>query len=212
MYSSVCVSALETHHDLFTPTILVHGGSSYEKCGCVNHIQWLARSVRSTNTSEIIDAPLCGVKNPCQYSATTNISTDESLWNAYCSHCQQECTVIEYKVTPSSVSAPSFDVANTTKAFVESTGVRLPQNWSTNWLTEVQNNYVGLDIVCESILVENYTQEASVTAVDVLSNVGGHTGLWIGISFLSVMELVEMLYRLLRHEYRVVLRRITNRH
>ncbi|CAF4410788.1 unnamed protein product, partial [Adineta steineri] len=32
------------------------------------------------------------------------------------------------------------------------------------------------------------------------SNVGGQTGLWIGISFLSLMELAEMIYRLIRSQ------------
>jgi hypothetical protein len=43
-----------------------------------------------------------------------------------------------------------------------------------------------------------------MTSVDVLSNVGGQTGLWIGVSFLSIMELAEMLYRLIRYQYYVI--------
>jgi hypothetical protein len=49
-----------------------------------------------------------------------------------------------------------------------------------------------------------------MTAVDVLSNVGGQTGLWIGVSFLSIMELAEMLYRLVRYQYHAI-RRIHHR-
>ena len=67
-------------------------------------------------------------------------------------------------------------------------------------------------MVCESLLVENLTQQPSMTGVDVISNVGGQTGLWIGISFLSIMEIVEMLYRLARHQwstmYKVMNRKI----
>ncbi|CAF4945099.1 unnamed protein product, partial [Rotaria sp. Silwood1] len=44
-----------------------------------------------------------------------------------------------------------------------------------------------------------------------LSNVGGQTGLWIGISFLSVMEFIEMLYRILRYEFHIIRRAITNK-
>ncbi|CAF4521722.1 unnamed protein product, partial [Rotaria magnacalcarata] len=56
--------------------------------------------------------------------------------------------------------------------------VPLSADWSTNWLSEIQNNYVALGVVCESIQVENYTQEASVGPANVLSDVGGHTKLW----------------------------------
>ena len=91
-----------------------------------------------------------------------------------------------------------------TKTFVESTSVPLPEDWETNWLTEVKNNYVSLQVVCESNQVENNTQEAAMSPVDVLSNVGGQTGLWIGMSFLGIMEFVEMFYRLFRYELRII--------
>ena len=87
------------------------------------------------------------------------------------------------------------------KMFVDALPIRKPSNWSDNWVTEVQRNYIGIDVVSESSLVENYTQDPSLSAVDVLSNVGGQTGLWIGISFLSLMEFIEMVYRLTRYQY-----------
>ena len=63
--------------------------------------------------------------------------------------------------------------------------------------------------MCESTRVEVYTQQASMSPVDVISNVGGQTGLWIGISFLSLMEIAEMIYRLIRHRCQRV-RRLFN--
>jgi hypothetical protein len=90
---------------------------------------------------------------------------------------------------------------NDIKQFVESSSIPLPANWSTTWPTEIQANYVGLSVVCETTRVDSYTQQATLGAVDVVSNVGGQTGLWIGISFLSLMEVAEMLFRLIRHQY-----------
>jgi hypothetical protein len=132
------------------------------------------------------------------------LSNTTSIWNEFCSSCTQECSKIDYTVTTSSVAAPSSVYAIATKVFVESSTLALPSDWATNWLAEVEKNFVGLEVVCESTQVENYTQEASVSGTDVLSNVGGLTGLWIGVSFLSVMEVVEMLYRLARQQYRIV--------
>jgi hypothetical protein len=88
------------------------------------------------------------------------------------------------------------------KAFVETSSVPLARNWSTQWSSEISKNYVALNVDCEGTIVENFTQSASVTGLDVLAGVGGHSGLWIGISFLSLMEIVEMLFRLARHQYR----------
>ena len=119
--------------------------------------------------------------------------------------------LLSFSVTPSSVSAPSLPYAYMTKGFVESTSVPLPADWATNWPLEVQNNYVSLEVVCQSIQLNNYTEQASVGAVDVIANVGGNTGLWIGMSFLSLIEILETLYRLLRYDYQVIKEYIQNK-
>lgn len=85
-------------------------------------------------------------------------------------------------------------------AFVNNSSVLVPPDWAMTWQAEIRDSYVGMDVVCESTRVEVYTQQASISAVDVISNVGGQTGLWIGISFLTIMEITEMMYRLIRHQ------------
>lgn len=87
------------------------------------------------------------------------------------------------------------------KEFVENSSIPLPINWSEIWRTEIQNNYLAIEVARESSIVINYTQEATISLVDVISNVGGHTGLWIGLSFLSIMELLELLYRLAAFQF-----------
>ena len=100
--------------------------------------------------------------------------------------------------------APNFLLASSIKNLAEEQGFPLPDNWTTDWETEVKNNYVGLEVVCQSPLVENMTQQPLTKLVDVLSSVGGQAGLWIGISFLSIVELIEMLYRLVRHQLHAI--------
>ncbi|CAF0822138.1 unnamed protein product [Adineta ricciae] len=175
----------------------------YQECGCVSPVEWSARSVAVPGTNRIVVASLCAAENPCYTEAAIRLSNSTDLWDEFCSDCTQECTKIEYLVTPSLSKAPSTYFAYVTKAFVEASSVPLPTNWSTNWITEVEQNFVSVEIMCESIQVENYTQEASLNAAGVLSNVGGLSGLWIGVSFLSIMEFVEMLYRLLRRQYQI---------
>ncbi|CAF0841505.1 unnamed protein product [Rotaria sp. Silwood1] len=182
-----------------------------QECGCVSPLQWSARSVVLPGTNTRIEAPLCNFTDTCYLKATVRISKTTSIWNYFCSDCLQECSTVSFTVTPSSVAAPSLPYAYMTKTFVESLSIPLPSKWSTDWLYEVQNNFVSLEVVCESTQVENYTQQASLSPVDVLSNVGGQTGLWIGISFLSVMEFIEMLYRILRYEFHIIRRAITNK-
>ncbi len=162
-------------------------------------------------TDKVIEPLLCATTNSCSSDAATRLSNTTSIWDEFCSDCTQECSAVDFLVTPSSISAPSTAFAYVTKGFVESVSVPLPTNWTTNWPLEVQENYISLQVICDSTQVENYTQSASVSAVDLLSNVGGQTGLWIGISFLSLMELVEMLYRLFRYEFHGIKQAIQNR-
>ena len=141
------------------------------------------------------------MSDSCYLKAADKLMDTPDIFDYFCSDCQQECSYIDFPVQTSSVSSPPDWLMGTIKAFVENSSIPLPDDWSTSWSKHIQNNYVAVNVERESLLVENYTQQATLGAVDVLSNVGGQTGLWIGISFLSLMEVAEMLYRLIRYQW-----------
>ena len=143
--------------------------------------------------------------------AAIQLTSSSTLWDQFCSQCTQACVITDFIVTPSAVAAPTYIYALLAKSFVENNSIPLPSNWSNNWENEVNSNYLALDVVSQSLLVETMSQEATMTAYDVLSNVGGHTGLWIGISFLSIMEFIEMLYRLVRYDAQLLMNRVQAR-
>ena len=134
------------------------------------------------------------------------------MWNEFCSDCAESCSTTDFTITPSAVSAPSIWKLSDIELAVQESGIPTPDDWNTTWQTYIKDNFIGLDVTCESTRVEIYDEDASISGVDVLSNVGGHTGLWIGISFLSLMEIVEMLYRLIRyHIHRLGRNKFTNK-
>ncbi|CAF3589723.1 unnamed protein product [Rotaria sordida] len=114
-----------------------------------------------------------------------------------------QCSIIDFFVQTSSLIAPVPWQMDDIKRFVENSTITLPANWSTIWHEHIHANYLAVSVVPETNIVENNTQTPTLTLVNVLSNIGGQTGLWIGISFLSIMEVIEMLYRLIRYEYNV---------
>lgn len=120
---------------------------------------------------------------------------------AYCSDCGSQCSITEFVVEASALIAPAEWQMNGIKAFVENSSIPLASNWTTRWREHLRESYVAVSIVRETTVVENNTQRAAMNAVDLLSNIGGQMGLWIGISLLSLMELIEMLFRLIRHQY-----------
>jgi hypothetical protein len=166
------------------------------------------RSIVLPGSDQLIESKVCKVSNSCFGPANRAIFESAELQLKYCSHCTEACNQIDYIVTPSAADAPADIWLHRTKTFVENLAIPLPDNWTTSWQEEIKGSYVSVDVVFQTSMVENYTQAAVITAIDVLSNVGGHTGLWIGISFLSIMEIIEMLYRLMRHEIRRLTKRV----
>ncbi|CAF1442690.1 unnamed protein product [Rotaria sp. Silwood1] len=179
---------------------------TYQQCGCINPIQWNSRLIFLPETKEMIMAPLCNTSDKCYSDAAHVFLTSSSLLDKYCSYCPQQCLVTDFNIKSSLWKAPPTWLMDDIKTFVENSEIPLPIDWSTNWRSYIDSSYLSIDLVHESTLIENYTQTATMSAVDVLSNVGGQTGLWIGVSFLSIMELAEMLYRLARYQYHTIRR------
>lgn len=159
---------------------------------------WNIRAVVIPGTGERKNITFCDTTNPCPNEHRTLFMNTQSIWASNCPECTEECFHTDFILKSSSLSAPPVALFAEIKQFVESSNITLSSNWSTSWISEIPSNYVSLDVAYENVRTDLYTQQASLGPVDVLSNVGGQTGLWIGISFLSMMEIVEMIYRLIR--------------
>ncbi|CAF1075561.1 unnamed protein product [Adineta steineri] len=172
----------------------------YDQCGCINPQVASARWIMNKKTNEVVEAVFCNRTNTCYLTAMDRLLSSTVLVDNYCSDCSAQCSITDFIIQISSLKSPADWQKNSIKAFVENSTIRYPDDWSTAWGTYVTTNYVSVNIVRETDIVENNTQSATTGLVDVLSNIGGQTGLWIGISFLSIMEIIEMLYRLIRYQ------------
>lgn len=130
--------------------------------------------------------------------------------NNYCPDCLQECLITNFDVQTSSLLTPAEWQIQDIKRFVENTSIPLSVNWSSTWYEQIHLNYLAINVVRETSIVQNNTQSATMSAIDLLSALGGQSGLWIGISFLSIMEIIEVLYRLIRRECHGIKRRTRN--
>ncbi|CAF1400968.1 unnamed protein product [Adineta steineri] len=173
---------------------------TYKKCGCGNPYRWNNRLVVLPNTDTPINIQLCDFDNSCYGAAGIEIMNTESIWTTFCPDCTLECSYSEFNIQSTSVLAPPAYMRDGIKQFVESSQVPLPEDWNTSYVSEIQSSFVSLEVAYETTRTEVYSQQPTMAPVDVISNVGGQTGLWIGISFLSLMELAEMIYRLIRSQ------------
>lgn len=179
---------------------------SYGQCGCINPVYWSLRSLLLPDTNQVILAPLCyeNAFNSCYADAMKTIFRKISLLGKYCYYCSRQCSTIEFVIQKSALAAPLDWQYLGIKSFVENSTIPLPSDWSTGWRGHIYKNYLALTVIQETTTIENITQSAQLTITDVISSIGGQTGLWIGISFLSMMEFIEMVYRLIRHQCRVM--------
>ncbi|CAF1227990.1 unnamed protein product [Adineta steineri] len=173
---------------------------TYKKCGCGNPFRWSGRTIVLPNTDTPINIELCDIENPCYGVAAIEMMSMQIIWNTYCSDCTLECTYSEFIIQSTSLSAPPPYMIDNIKQFVESSQVPLPEDWNTSYVSEIESNFISFEVAFETTRTEIYSQQPTMAPVDVISNVGGQTGLWIGISFLSLMEIAEMIYRLLRSQ------------
>ena len=181
---------------------------SYQECGCVNPYLWNARSIMIPGTKNVIFAPLCNHTDVCWQKVVNTIVTSATHLEKICPDCQEQCLTIDFILQKSSLAIGFEWEGSDIKHFVEKSNISLPTNWSTMWSTHVESSYLRLSVVPETNSVESSIQTAALNLVGVVSNIGGQTGLWVGISFLSIMELVEIVYRLLRHECHVICSKI----
>ena len=162
---------------------------------------WEIRYLLIPDTGQLVYASLCNYNDSCYMNASNiymNRTEAEFVQSSY--DCPQQCAEINFPVERSSSSTPMEWEMPFIKRFVENSSVPLPANWSTDWKTNIRENFLAISLVRETTVVENRTQSATFGLVDVLSNIGGQMGLWIGISLLSFMELLEMLFRLIHYE------------
>lgn len=140
---------------------------------------------------------MCEPDNLCPTDASNKILKSTKSWHAFCSHCKPSCSVTEFIVTSSTANILPKSNAVYIKKLVEKLPVPLPKEWNTSWFYEVQSNYLSVEFVSQSNMIESYKQEASFGPIELVANVGGQSGLWLGISLLSVVECVLLLYYLL---------------
>uniref|UniRef100_A0A914E7K2 Uncharacterized protein n=1 Tax=Acrobeloides nanus TaxID=290746 RepID=A0A914E7K2_9BILA len=101
-----------------------------------------------------------------------------------CIQCKVECDRWEY------VTYNSYSIGYSKGAL----------NWfkhqNPNWTDEyVTSNFVTIDIFFRDVSYTEYQQIQSTNLVTTLSNIGGNMGMWLGMSILSVIEVLIYFYK-----------------
>nr|XP_009861518.1 acid-sensing ion channel 5-like [Ciona intestinalis] len=139
-----------------------------ERCGCRTFEQYWAS-----------DVPECSIEQMLNCSTAYVAEMERTLTPDSCS-CNLPCKFTTYGVTTSYATAPNFPTRNAIQTLIHNNDVAF-----------VGDNFVGLDI---SYAVIGYTKVEQFKAIDesaLLSDIGGQLGLWLGMSFVTLLELFQ---------------------
>lgn len=136
-----------------------------QRCRCIEAYQPISDTLRSL--------PDCSVSEIC--------CVIDEYANARTCNCSTACEYTTYDVSTSYSVFPS-----------ERFGMDFSQERNLT-LSQVSNNYLVVEVYFESLNVEREVTEDAYSVVALLSDIGGQLALFIGASFISVLELAMWL-------------------
>lgn len=121
-----------------------------------------------------------------QYQSFFNSNIEE-----LCSHdCPLECDRVAYKTSLSAADYPSLVYA---EALRHNPVIRARFNNRTNVTRdELKANVLFLSIFYTDLSYKNVYEAEKMDIFDLVSNVGGTLGLFLGMSFLSFVEIIDL--------------------
>ncbi|KAM4697554.1 acid-sensing ion channel 4 isoform 2-T2 [Rhinophrynus dorsalis] len=104
---------------------------------------------------------------------------------------------------------------NLTRYSKEISMVRIPNKGSARYLakkynkneTYIRENFLVLDIFFEALNYETIEQKKAYDVASLLGDIGGQMGLFIGASFLTILEILDYLYEVIREKVNRIFRR-----
>ncbi|CAF1100393.1 unnamed protein product [Brachionus calyciflorus] len=153
------------------------------ECNCSDPSRLFFKNVRNCLTL---------VEIFCEYKAYQVFSKELNEKEMCSKHCPLECEITEYDFTSSFSEYPSKIQAKAISKLLSR------KNSSYNYtIEEINNNSLLVHIYYSQLKYETIEETRKMELVDLISNIGGILGLFIGISILSFAELIELCIEIL---------------
>ncbi|ESO89679.1 hypothetical protein LOTGIDRAFT_218777 [Lottia gigantea] len=152
------------------------------RCGCYDEDE------EELNIIANIQQKYSPCRNISELKCMVGVQADYENGKENC-FCDNPCVETRFQYSLSSRQWPSDDY---TKVLL--TALCYFTKSVTSWSRQ---NFIKLNIYYEDLNYENITEEEDYETAQFISDVGGTVGLWIGLSILSIFELVELVVRIL---------------
>ena len=102
-----------------------------------------------------------------------------------------ECYSITYSVTTGSSNYPSYNYA--LDSLMNNPIIKSKFQNETLTYDLIKQSVLSLNVYYDHLAYTHISKDAKLESVDLASNIGGLLGLFLGMSFLSFAELIEMI-------------------
>jgi hypothetical protein len=104
--------------------------------------------------------------------------------------CPLQCETTNYKYTTSFSKFPSYFYA---RKLIENNAL-IKSRFSHKNITyqDLANSLIAVDIFFDELKTTSINSSVKMNLVDLIANIGGALGLFLGVSFLSLVELIEI--------------------
>lgn len=107
--------------------------------------------------------------------------------------CPLECSSVDFTYEKSSAGFPSPSFLEN---FLDNSDIEKLLDTSEVTMELIRQSFLSLHVQFEDMVYTSITEQENLTVIDLIANIGGTLGLFIGISFLSFLEMVEILIKL----------------
>ncbi|XP_070561544.1 uncharacterized protein [Ptychodera flava] len=149
----------------------------FKFCGCVDVIY--------------LDKPYCDVLNKTQDTCVQLMHYFYQSGKLEC-HCQQSCSITQYTKMMSLTSWPSSTYAPRLMSSLLAVNPKIRSIMTSD--DTIRNNLARLKIYYESLNLELMSEVEDYPASQLLADIGGALGLWIGLSVITVIEFAEFIF------------------
>ena len=106
-------------------------------------------------------------------------------------YCPLECYSISYELTSSFSSYPTRNYAK--KSLLNNTIITSKFQNETLTYDLLKESVLSLNIYYDKLTYTGIKKDTKTELIDLISNIGGLLGLFLGISFLSFVEIIEII-------------------
>ena len=126
---------------------------------------------------------------PTNYECLEDISNLSDFYPDCINECPIECESSYFSLHPNFAKYPSYSYA---EHLMLRDDIKSKFPYSDLTMAQLSDSVLSLNIYYESAIYQRITETPQTTSITLISNLGGNLGLFLGVSLLSFVEIIEI--------------------